>query len=208
MTINETIERLEREIPDSVRRRVGGMSRRDAVRVILSEAPQLYEHFASQAGLPARDGVEQLLVTPKQAPEYSGRFLHTEIDRRAFGKAVLATILSIAGLSTNSCMPGLYYVPPEDKISVRHVAIPGQKNIDRKGADFCFSVLAGKYATYDAHMFYANAVKGIDFDISQDADIYPVADGVIAGRAESPRGGKYLTISDLLTWWRKPADFP
>jgi hypothetical protein len=106
-------------------------------------------------------------------------------------------ILKLLGIGTalgalEGCVPASHS-QLEDKVSLRPPVVPGQKNIERKGAELHFVGTTGKYGSYDTHRFY-NAVGGMDFAIS-DADIYPVASGLVTGVAYGEISGNFITVS-------------
>lgn len=123
------------------------------------------------------------------------------MSRRDIIKLGGISALAIAGsfLLATACstMPT---IPAKDRASLRQVIIPSAKNIKRKGADLYYVMLNPHgFGDYQRHRDF-NAQGGIDFDISDDADIYPVASGIVNAVKEFPLGGKTVVVYHGLYW--------
>jgi murein DD-endopeptidase MepM/ murein hydrolase activator NlpD len=91
-------------------------------------------------------------------------------------------------------------VAPEDKIGLRQIVVPGQKNIERKGADLYYERTGKKpgYGTFSRHVdpvFTDKSNAGMDLDISKDNLVYPMASGLIVRREFGQKGGNVIIIS-------------
>lgn len=120
------------------------------------------------------------------------------MSRRDIIKLGGISALAIAGSSllATACTT----IPAKDRVSLRQVVIPSAKNIQRKGADLKYSMQNPMgFGDYQRHIA-VNSAGGIDFDIRDDADIYPVASGIVNLVKEFPKGGKIVVIYHGLYW--------
>ncbi len=125
-----------------------------------------------------------------------GELTRSELTRREFLLGSAATLAAAAA----GCATA---IPKEDLVSLRNIVVPGAKNIKRIGPDLAHTPPAitnapgfGTYARHRAVM----TTGGIDFSISDNADIYPVANGIVTVVKEFSNDGKVITIYHGLYW--------
>jgi hypothetical protein len=105
-------------------------------------------------------------------------------------------IADISLLAPTACTT----IPAKDRASLRQIIIPSAKNIQRKGPDLKFSMQNPiGFGDYQRHRA-VNSTGGIDFDIRDNAEIYPVASGIVNLVKEFPISGKTVAIYHGLYW--------